>query len=158
MKIGLTWAGNPSHTNDRRRSCSLRDLAPLAAALPTATFVSLQKGPAAIQSRDASSPFRLLDLTDSLNDFADTAALIANLDMVISVDTAVAHLSGALAKPTCLLLPQVPDWRWLRDRADSPWYPTMTLFRQEKPDDWTFPIQQLAANLREFPSGEPSCA
>ncbi len=92
---------------------------------------------------------KLIDLTEKLNDFADTAGLIENLDLVISVDTAVAHLAGAMGKPVWVLLGHVPAWRWLLDRPDSPWYPTMRLFRQPTMGDWNTPIAQLAAALRE---------
>jgi len=147
-KIGLVWAGRPEHDNDRQRSISLTALAPLAAA-PGCTFISLQKGDAA--RRAAAAPTPLLDWTRELNDFADTAALLANLDLIISVDTSVAHLAGALAKPVWLLLPKVPDWRWLLNRTDSPWYPTIRLFRQKTAGDWQTPIQQILDALRSTP-------
>ena len=89
----------------------------------------------------------LIDLTQEIKDFADTAALIENLDLVISVDTAVAHLAGALGRPVWTLLPFSPDWRWLADRDDSPWYPTMRLFRQPLPGDWRSVISKIKANL-----------
>jgi ADP-heptose:LPS heptosyltransferase len=92
----------------------------------------------------------LIDHTENLTDFSETAALIDNLDLIITVDTAVAHLAGALAKPVFVLLGFVPAWRWLLDRSDSPWYPTMRLFRQTKIDDWTAPIAHLARALQEF--------
>jgi ADP-heptose:LPS heptosyltransferase len=90
----------------------------------------------------------LFDLTDQLQDFADTAALICNLDLIITVDTAVAHLAGALGRPVWVLLPFAPDWRWLRNRSDSPWYPTMRLFRQPVPGDWAQPIEQIVRELK----------
>lgn len=131
-KIGLAWAGRPTHRRDRERSIDPQSLAPLLA-MPGTTFVSLQKGPAAAQAREYP---RVVDASNELNDFADTAALIETLDLVISVDTAVAHLAGALGKPVYLLLPSHADWRWMVDRTDSPWYPTMRLFRQSRPGDW----------------------
>jgi ADP-heptose:LPS heptosyltransferase len=91
---------------------------------------------------------KLLDWSRELNDFADTAALISALDLIITIDTGVAHLAGAMGKPTWVLLPFVPDWRWLMDRADSPWYPTMRLFRQPRLGDWQPPIDQVAAQLQ----------
>jgi ADP-heptose:LPS heptosyltransferase len=91
---------------------------------------------------------QLTDFTQDMNDFADTAALIANLDLIITVDTAVAHLAGTMGKPVWLLLPYVPDWRWLLDRQDSPWYPTMRLFRQSKFGDWGKVIQSVASVLQ----------
>jgi ADP-heptose:LPS heptosyltransferase len=90
----------------------------------------------------------LTDWTAELHDFADTAALIDNLDLIITIDSAVAHLAGAMAKPVWVLLPWRSDWRWLSDRDDSPWYPTMRLFRQPKPGDWDAPMQQVAKALR----------
>ncbi|HSZ55892.1 MAG TPA: tetratricopeptide repeat-containing glycosyltransferase family protein [Tepidisphaeraceae bacterium] len=131
LKVGLVWAGSPKHRKDHQRSIPPEELAPLAA-VGGVRFISLQKG-------DASSTrigLNLVDWTAELTDLADTAALIANLDLVICVDTAVAHLAGALARPVWLLLPFAPDWRWMWDRADSPWYPTMRLFRQSSPGNW----------------------
>ena len=92
----------------------------------------------------------LTDLTGDIHDFADTAALIAELDLVISVDTAVAHLAGAMGKPVWLLLPLVPDFRWLLNRSDTPWYPTMRLFRQTRDGDWQEPIARIAQELRQL--------
>jgi tetratricopeptide (TPR) repeat protein len=143
FKVGLVWAGNPSHGNDRNRSLSLSMFAPLTT-LPGVRLISLQKGPAAEQSRLMPA---LSDWTSEISDFADTAALIENLDLVISCDTAVAHLSGAMGKPTWVLLPYNPDWRWLLDRTDSPWYPTARLFRQPGPGDWSGVIRQVVAVL-----------
>ena len=111
------------------------------------TFLTLQKGEAANQIPTANLGFPLLDHTDKLTDFADTAALITNLDLVISVCTSVAHLSGALGKPTWTLLSHAADWRWFLDRDDSLWYPTMRLFRQPKPGDWTSVIQEVVRAL-----------
>jgi ADP-heptose:LPS heptosyltransferase len=144
-KIGLAWAGRAAHDNDRQRSIAAARLAPLAE-ISGCEFVSLQKGEAARQAADA--PMRMLNWTDELHDFADTAGLIANLDLVISVDTSVAHLAGAMGKPVWVLLPRVPDWRWLLDRRDSPWYPTMRLFRQPAAGDWATPIREAAEALR----------
>lgn len=131
FKIGIVWAGNPNHNTDRSRSCSLADFAPLAD-IPGLVFYSLQKGPASIEAFNPPDDMKLVNLEDELNDFADTAAVIANMDLVISVDTAVAHLAGAIGKTVWTLLPFVPDWRWLQNRDDSPWYPSMRLFRQIK--------------------------
>jgi ADP-heptose:LPS heptosyltransferase len=93
---------------------------------------------------------RLVDYTEEIRDFSDTAALVANLDMVISIDTAVAHLAGALGKPVWTLLPFVPDWRWLLNRDDSPWYPTMRLFRQPSPGDWETVISRIQSDLSKI--------
>ena len=143
MRIGIVWAGNPNHKNDRRRSIDPLLLAPLAQ-IPGARWFSLQKDSSPAKDAGFAS-----HLGAELADFADTAAAIENLDLVISVDTAVAHLAGALGKPTWTLLPFAPDWRWLLDRDDSPWYPTMRLFRQPEPGDWTAVISAVAAALKE---------
>jgi tetratricopeptide (TPR) repeat protein len=148
-RVGLAWAGNPTYRNDRHRSIPLSAFELLAGAAPSPLFVSLQKGPAA--SQDRSAPIPLRDWTNQLDDLIDTAALIQNLDLVIAVDTAVAHLAGALAKPVWLLIPFAPDWRWQLDRRDSPWYPTMRLFRQPARGDWTTPIAEIATELSSFP-------
>jgi tetratricopeptide (TPR) repeat protein len=141
-KIGLSWAGRPTHPHDRERSLQLERLAPLSG---SAWFCSLQKGESAAQAK--SPPMELTDWTRELNDMSDTAALIDQLDLVITVDTSVAHVAGALGKPVWVLLPFVPDWRWMLHRADSPWYPTMRLFRQPRPGDWQTPIGQIAEEL-----------
>jgi ADP-heptose:LPS heptosyltransferase len=142
-RVGLVWAGNPKHKADRQRSVSLSALAPLAKA--NAAFFSLQVGPASSQMRDA--PFTIVDLTAQLSDLFDTAALIANLDLVITVDTAVAHLAGAMGKQTWVLLPFAPDWRWIRGGQDRPWYPSVRLFRQTTPGDWQEAIERAAEQL-----------
>lgn len=146
-RVGLAWAGRPEHQNDLMRSITLSQLAPLAQT-PNVRWISLQKGRTAIEAANSGIP--LYDLTADLEDFSDTAALIANLDLVIAVDTAVAHLAGAMGKPVWVLLPFVPDWRWMLERDDSPWYPTMQLFRQPQAGDWTMPINQIAHALAHF--------
>jgi len=110
-------------------------------------FCSLQKRDTSDEARTPPPGVEAADWTDELHDFADTAALIANLDLLITVDTAVAHLAGALGKPVSMLLKFRPDWRWLLDRSDSPWYPTMRLFRQPNRGDWDTPIGQIADAL-----------
>jgi hypothetical protein len=142
LRVGLVWAGNPAHSNDRRRSIPPEALAPLLAVAPSA-FVSLQVGPSA-----AAPIHGLASHATELTDFAETAALVAALDLVITVDTAVAHLAGALGVRTWVMLPAAPDWRWLRDRTDSPWYSSMRLFRQDTPGDWTGVLAHVAAALR----------
>jgi tetratricopeptide (TPR) repeat protein/ADP-heptose:LPS heptosyltransferase len=146
LKVGLAWGGNADHKNDRNRSLLLRGLAPLFAA-EGASFFSLQKGERAAEIAASGLTRCIADLDFELVDFADTAAAITALDLVISVDTAVAHLAGALAKPVWLLLPFVPDWRWLLDRDDSPWYSTMRLYRQPARGDWASVVQRLACDL-----------
>jgi tetratricopeptide (TPR) repeat protein len=144
LKVGLVWAGRPKHRRDKQRSIPLTHFEPLTK-LEGIDFFSLQKGEAARQPAPAG--LKLIDYTDDLHDFADTAGLIANLDLVIAVDTAVAHLAGAMGKPVWALLPFFPDWRWLMDREDSPWYPTMRLFRQKTAGDWSGVIQNVAQAL-----------
>jgi tetratricopeptide (TPR) repeat protein len=147
-RVGVAWAGNPNHENDRNRSMPLSALAPLRS-VSGIEIHSLQTGAAAAAASDPSAPLVPIDHSAKLSDFAETAALISNLDLVISVDTAVAHLAGAMGKPTWLLLPCAPDWRWLLDRSDSPWYPTVRLFRQSRPGDWAEPIVAVVNELRE---------
>jgi tetratricopeptide (TPR) repeat protein len=147
-RIGLVWSGRSSHRNDRNRSLTLQSLLPLFDV--DATFVSLQQEvrPSDVQVlRDRND---LLHFGSELKNFSDTAALAANLDLVIAVDTSVAHLAGALAKPLWVLLPFIPDWRWLLDRDDSPWYPTARLFRQDHTRIWDGVIARVYDALRDF--------
>jgi hypothetical protein len=148
-KVGLAWAGNPAHKNNRNRSINLARLAPLGR-VPGVRLVSLQKGDAAAEAKAPPSGMELIDRTEELKDFADTAALIANLDLVISVDTAVAHLAGAMGKPVWTLLPFVAEWRWLQEREDSPWYPSMRLFRQSSLGDWDSVITRATDALSDW--------
>jgi hypothetical protein len=145
LNVGLAWAGSPQHPRDSKRSMQLQSLQPLLS-IAGARFLSLQKQ----GSNNMASESGFLDWTGRLNDFAATAALIANLDIIISVDTAIAHLAGAMGKAVCLLLPFNPDWRWLLNRSDSPWYPTMRLFRQQRPGDWQTPVRQVADELQKL--------
>jgi tetratricopeptide (TPR) repeat protein len=149
LKVGLAWAGSTKHKKDHLRSISLNLLAPLAQ-LEGITFYSLQIGAGSEQAKTPPSGLKLIDYMDEVIDFSDTAALMENLDMVISVDTSVAHLAGAMGKPVWTLIQCVPDWRWMLDREDSPWYPTMSLFRQASPGDWESVIKRVADELREF--------
>lgn len=150
LRVGLVWAGQarPSAPGfrilDRRRSVGLAALAPLAA-VPGISLVSLQSGPPARQPRPAG--MILADPMSEVTDFADTAAIVRNLDVVVSVDTAVAHLAGMLGKPVFLLDRYDGCWRWLHSRRDSPWYPDLTIFRQPEPGDWSSVIGQVAAAL-----------
>jgi tetratricopeptide (TPR) repeat protein len=154
LRVGLVWAGGirPDQPGlakaDARRSVTLGRLAPIAA-VPGITFVSLQKGPPAAEAAHPPNGMVLHDFTAELTDFADTAALVEALDLVISVDTAVAHLAGALGKPVWLLNRFDTCWRWLQDRDDSPWYPTLRLFRQPAPGDWDSVMQAVAAALAQ---------
>jgi len=144
FKIGIVWAGNPKYPDDSKRSCPLSHFAPLAK-LPNTTIFSLQKDEAAKQP--VPEGMEIISLTEDLEDFTDTAAAIANLDLVISVDTAVAHLAGAMGKPVWTLLPFVADWRWLLNRNDTPWYPTMRLFWQPRPGAWGEVFEQVVNEL-----------
>ncbi len=146
LRVGITWAGSPKHVNDHNRSLPLATLAPLFA-IDGITWVSLQVGPRA--SEAATAPVRLIDPSARLGDFLDTAALVAQLDLVISVDTAVAHLAGAMGVPVWLLLPVGNDWRWQLDREDTQWYPTVRLFRQQAYGAW----QPVVARVSDALSG-----
>jgi tetratricopeptide (TPR) repeat protein len=147
INIGLVWAGNPSHHNDRNRSMSLTQLTPLFN-LPKVAWHSLQIGAAAKETAKLPVGFSIHQWADSLNSFADTAALVWALDLVISVDTAVAHLAGALGKKVWLLLPpHNVDWRWQLDKSTSPWYPTMNVFRQPCDQDETILVKELNSHL-----------
>ncbi len=146
-RIGLAWTGRPTHPNDRRRSLPLAQLRSLAGA-GQAAFVSLQK-PMPARDLEAIPLFAgMSDLSAELTDFGETAAVMENLDLVITVDTAMGHLAGALGKPAWILIPKASDWRWMLDREDSPWYPTVRLFRQQTPGDWVGPMERLRAALR----------
>ncbi|MDI9334372.1 MAG: tetratricopeptide repeat-containing glycosyltransferase family protein [Cytophagales bacterium] len=152
IRIGLTWAGNPQTGADLERSLHLRHFSHLKnACRKNAQFVSLQKGASAAQIGELAEEQwagpELLDLTAELNDWADTAALIANLDLVISCDTGVAHLAAAMGKPTWILSRYDGCWRWLIDRTDSPWYPSVRLFRQPRFGDWDSVIQAVTSAL-----------
>ncbi|MGJ5204215.1 tetratricopeptide repeat protein [Bradyrhizobium sp. HKCCYLR20261] len=134
LRVGLVWSGNPAHLNDHNRSLPLAMLAPLRET--GAQFVSLQKEPRAVDKIELAARDDIIDLTSDISDFVDTAALIDALDLVITVDTSVAHLAGAMGKPTWIMLPYTPDYRWLLDRDDSPWYPSVRLFRQDARRDY----------------------
>jgi len=148
IKVGITWACKHTHWTYSQRSCQLSEFLPLLE-IPGITWYSLQKGPhvADLQLVDG----KIINLDEQLQDFADTAGAIGQLDLVITVDTAVAHLAGAMAKPVWVLLPFVPNWRWMLDREDSPWYPTMRLFRQQQPGDWRSVFTQVASALNSLP-------
>ena len=158
LKVGVVWAGNPEHKNDRYRSLRLAALAPL---WPVAgvRFISLQKGAAAAEWEGLPAGLDAVNLGPELADFTDTAAVISQLDLVICVDTAVAHLAGALGKPVWLLVAQPADFRWLEGREDSPWYPTMRLFRQRQRGDWDEVIERVKeALLARVRGGTPPVA
>jgi hypothetical protein len=146
-RIGLAWTGRPTHPNDRRRSLPLARLRSIAEAAPDAVFVSLQK-PMPASDLAVLGHFRgMADLSADLKDFGETAAVIENLDMIVTVDTSMGHLAGALAKPAWIMLPKAADWRWMLDRSDSPWYPTVRLFRQGFPGAWDVVLAEVAGAL-----------
>ncbi len=149
LKVGIIWAGNPGHRKDRNRSCPVSHFIELGENADVVLF-SLQKGP---QSQDLNryrAEGKVIDLSDIMNDFLDTAAVLEELDLVITVDTAVTHLAGALGKHVWVLLPFCPDWRWMLNRDDSPWYPTMRLFRQIKHGDWGQVFSQVTKSLLQL--------
>jgi hypothetical protein len=138
-RIGLVFSGNPLHQADRRRSIPVELVRPLPV-IPGVSFVSLQHGP-------ADNGLDLPNLTPWMTDYAETAALVANLDLVVSVDTSIAHLAGALGKPALVLLPFAPDWRWMLGRSDSPWYHSVRLVRQTRAGDWSGVLAEVMAAL-----------
>ncbi len=147
LRVGVVWSGNPRYSDDQARSVPLPLLAPLFG-MEGMRWFSLQLGAAAEQL--AGMQAEVVDLRDGIADMADTAALVERLDLVIAVDTAVAHLAGALGRPVWVLLPFAPDWRWLLEREDSPWYPSARLFRQPRPGDWGSVMERVGAELRKI--------
>ncbi|MBF0450623.1 MAG: tetratricopeptide repeat protein [Candidatus Magnetomorum sp.] len=145
FRVGIAWAGSPVHKDDKNRSCTLEQFYPLTQIKGIVLF-SLQKGPAATALKQTEK-MPVVDLSDLIYDFADLATAISALDLIISVDTAPAHLAGAMGKITWVMLPFAPDWRWMRDREDSPWYPTVKLFRQKTPGDYCAVIEAIAQAL-----------
>ena len=151
LRVGLAWAGNPRFKADRTRSLNLQQLAPLAAARGV-KFYSLQKGPAGEQAKHPPAGLEWVDLGPEVKDFADTAAVMSLMDLIITTDTSVPHLAGALGRPVWVMLQFVPHFCWLLDREDSPWYPTMRLFRQDSRGDWESVITRVAEALSQMKS------
>ncbi len=149
LKVGLVWGGSPTHANDQYRSCPLKQWESVLN-VPGVAFYSLQNEPqrAQLHELDERTMARIRDLNDLQKDFSETAAILKQLDLLITVDTAILHLAGGLALPAWGLLSGVADWRWLRDRESSPWYPTLQLFRQETLGDWPGLMNRVAAALR----------
>jgi ADP-heptose:LPS heptosyltransferase len=147
LRIGVCWAGSTLHANDRNRSIPLSRLATLLS-VPNLDFISVQKE---VSEADAAilNEHGVLQLGCDFTDFADTAAVVAMLDLVVGVDTSVVHLAGAMGKAVALLVPFSPDWRWLLDRTDSPWYPSMRIFRQATLGDWKGPVNRLQQELAD---------
>lgn len=152
--IGLVWTGNPAHVNDHNRSIALKRLGPLFE-VPEARFFSLQVGPRSADPGVAGLDGHIEDLSADLTDFAETAAVLSALDLLISVDTAPLHLAGALGRPVWALIPFHPDWRWMLGRDDSPWYPSMRLFRQPARSDWDSVIARVRDELAALAAGAP---
>jgi len=147
MRVGIAWSGNPGHGNDHNRSLPLAQMLALCASVPQVQFISMQKEIRAGDRDLLAAQPQISHFGAHLHDFGDTAALLANLDLIISVDTSVAHLAGALGKPLWIILPFSADWRWLRQRSDSPWYPSARLWRQERLADWSGVMQKIAGAL-----------
>ena len=148
-KIGLVWAGSPTHQNDRHRSSALAAFLPVVRT-PGIAFYSVQKGERSQELRQLPPDCTVHDLDALIRDYGDTALLLDALDLLISVDTAVAHLAGALGKPVWLLLPEVPDWRWGLEGETSPWYSSMRLFRQTRRGDWAGVMARVAEALGQW--------
>ncbi len=145
-KIAICWAGSPTHDNDRNRSCPIEALAPLFED-SRFTWVSFQKGPAVEKLKTFPAAKSVVNWGDHFRDFVDTAWATQQVDLILAVDTSVVHLAGALGRPTWLMIPFNPDWRWMLERSDTPWYPTMQIFRQSKPQDWPGLISTIHATL-----------
>jgi hypothetical protein len=146
-RIGLAWAGRPTHGNDFNRSMNLERCGPLLE-LENTAFVSLQMGAAKAEIGRYFGPAPLINLAEN---FVDTMAILEGLDRLVAVDTSLAHLAGALGRPVSILLPFAPDWRWLLERSDTPWYPATTLHRQDRPGDWNSALQKAVALIRSTP-------
>ncbi|MFC5495967.1 tetratricopeptide repeat protein [Caenimonas terrae] len=145
LRVGITWSGNAAHVNDRNRSIALEAFRDIA--VDGCRFYALQPEVRASDRAAFSRWPGLVDLGPELRDFADTAAVMEALDLIVTVDTSVAHLAGALGRPVWILLPHLPDWRWMLQRSDSPWYPTARLFRQERAGDWSTALARVRADL-----------
>jgi hypothetical protein len=149
LRVGLAWAGNPRYKGDRQRSIQLTTLLPLLRTRGV-NFISLQKGPAAAQLAALPGNVFLWDGSSRDRDLAETAGLVATLDLVISSDTSIAHLAGAMGKPVWILLPHLADWRWMEQTATTPWYPTARLLRQSKPGNWDGVVERVIEELNEM--------
>ncbi len=153
LRVGLCWAGNPRYKADSRRSVDLKTLLPLLR-VPGITWISLQKGPAAEQLAELPGEVFVWDGSSRDRDLAETAALVATLDLVVTTDTCIAHLAGAMGKPVWILLPHLADWRWMQETESTPWYPTARLLRQREPGDWAGVVERVAGELNELRAGQ----
>ena len=149
FKVGIAWQGSKSYESDRTRSIRLEQFAPLEAVAGVRLY-SLQVGDGREQLDEVASGWRIVDLGDLLGDFENTAAIVSNLDLVITCDSASGHLAGALGKDVWIALAYLPDWRWMLGREDTPWYPTARLFRQALPGDWPGVFARMATELRRM--------
>ena len=145
-RIGVIWAGRPTHNNDRNRSAQLADFRSLFN-LPGVALLALQKGPKTGQAGEYYGRAPLVNIGAEIEDYDDTMAILENLDLLVTVDTSVAHLAGAMGRPVWIMLPRAPDWRWLLDRSDTPWYPSVRLFRQQTVRRWDDVMQTIAVEL-----------
>jgi len=149
LRVGLAWAGNPRYKADGQRSMQLKTLLPLLR-MPGINWISLQKGEAAEQLAGLAGNVFVWDASSADSDLAETAALVATLDLVVTTDTCIAHLAGAMAKPVWILLPHLSDWRWMQQIETTPWYPTVRLFRQRSPGDWAGVLQRVIGELSDL--------
>jgi hypothetical protein len=154
-RIGVIWAGRPTHNNDRNRSAKLSDFAPLGS-VPGVALLALQKGPTTEQSGGWYGRAPLINLGAEIQDYDDTMAILQNIELLVTVDTSVAHLAGAMGRPVWIMIARAPDWRWLLDREDTPWYPTVRLFRQTTVRQWKDVAQRIAQQLRAGVAVDPS--
>ena len=155
LRVALSWSGNPEISVNHDRACTFQAFQPLLQ-VPGISFVSVQKGAPAQQWRESQAVVEMLDLDPQLTDFAETAAVLANVDLLISTDTAVVHLAGALGIPVWTVLHTASEWRWMQHRLDSPWYPSMRLFRQTTPGDWREVIGRIEETLRAWMATTPA--
>jgi hypothetical protein len=148
FKVGISWQGNPDYRRDNLRSIALDHFAPLTQ-LPGAQLYSLQLGAGREQLSQSAMAPEIIDLGDRLGNFLNTAAIVSSLDLVVSSDCATVHLAGGLGVPVWMATSLAPDWRWLQEREDCPWYPTMRLFRQKAAGDWAEVFRRIRAALQE---------
>lgn len=153
LKVAVVWAGRPTHFNDANRSMTLASLAPLAQ--EGVTFLSIQKGPSEGDVANPPPGMNIIGLSSEIRDFEDTAAILTVADLLISVDSSPVHLAGALGRPAWVMLPFLPDWRWLLNREDTPWYPSVRLFRQPAWGDWPGLVRKVAGALAELRAAGP---
>jgi hypothetical protein len=149
LRVGISWQGSPTNINDRNRSIELQHFLDILN-IENVKFFSLQKNTGQKQIVKNSLSQKIVDWSNDFNQFTDTSALIQNLDLVISVDTSIAHISGSMGKPTLVLLEKIPDFRWMLDRKDSPWYPAIKLFRQQNQGDWQTVISEVKKELENL--------